>query len=91
MLDAEHLSDILPAILGRQVAGECCGRTHVIGLQASMTFEASFARSTCRLRSRVRRAKEAGQAAEQPRLIVFDPQQVVPLFSRMVAMTSRVV
>jgi hypothetical protein len=91
MLDAEHLSDILPTILGRQVAVECCGRAHSVGRAASTRFDGSFARSNCRLYTRARTAKETGQATQKPWLIVFDPQKVVPLFSRMVAMTSRVV
>src|SRR5438128_6477950 len=91
MLDAEHLSDIRPSILGRQVAVECCGRTHLVGREASVSFASSFARRNCCLYTRARTGKEAGQATQKPWLIVFDPQKVVPLFSRMVAMTSRVV
>ena len=91
VLDAEHLADIGPRILGRQVARERGRGAHPVGREPSMPFDSSFVRSNGRLYTRARTGKEASQAAQQPWLIVFDPQKVVPLFSRMVVMTSRVV
>jgi len=56
-----------------------------------MAFESARMPQRRRLRSMGRAGKEAPQRAQQVRLVVFDAQEVVPLFSRMVAITSRVV
>ncbi len=91
MFDANYLCKLWPAILALQIAIERSCRPQLISLQATMAFERARMPQRRRLRSTGRAGKEAAQRAQQVRLIVFNAQEVVPPFLRMVRMTSRVV
>jgi hypothetical protein len=73
VLDAQHLPDILPAILARQVGVERAARAQSIRVQPPVAFDRALASGHGRLSVLACAGKEAAQRAEQPRLVVFDP------------------
>ena len=91
MLDAQHLSDIWPIILLQQVGVQRRCRSQPIRFEPAMPFDGTL--TTARRCLHLRRAtgEETAQRPQQMGLIVLDAQKRVPLFSRMVCMTSRVV